>query len=506
MSLILKALTAAILVALAWRAAPAQDTQATTRPVRPATALDGDACEVAREADLPQWVFWRRIRETAVAFAARLEWTNRSIDDPDHGAFVAGVLRRELEEACEKQPDFRSRRLSFGCADFDPTPPSPALATTFTWGESTHLLRHWAVHPDSPATEIADAPFEEESAWRTRGGAAPKVVLSTAPPNYETLAAAAAAGAAAWIVQNTPGTPNGSQYALPVEIAGAPLGERLPLPLVFVNEPCGIRMRDATAANRISLKVVLRQKAPSRRSAVSFATLKGDDSSRYIVVVSGRTGRGLSAEVASRTGALAVLVETARVLVAFTARTPQLAPLIDVVFVHVADGGATGFKFLRALGREQDLLMGVVAIDDVCPDEKDSTDLFLSFEASTQKSALERAFEGAAKRYAAKSGSWRSITHHRLAEALAPEAKALAQERVPIVRLTACAHGAPFDAYPPPLWGPGTAPKKSFPRSNELLGTPGDQIPAVYGESMDAAVVVARLMVVSLMRIARAKF
>ena len=191
-----------------------------------------------------------------------------------------------------------------------------------------------------------------------------------------------------------------SQTSYPMEIGGAQ-GRTLPIPVVFACHANRTHIHDALAG-QATWKVDIRGVGTSvnPRSEIIVGRIRGVDSSRKVVVTTGRMGNTVYRSPGSNSLALATLLDVARVLASAGSRIPALRGHCDLEFVHVVGGTGQGFSFLEALNTPGQSILGVVNMEDVVSDNNESARVYLSFDGRGFPTALGRAVHGVATQQA----------------------------------------------------------------------------------------------------------
>lgn len=503
-----------IIAALSAVGVRAQETAPTTSPTMRVTAaqLRAPTVEVAGETEIPQWVFWKLVRETATASADRAAESQYALNDPANFEFVAEKVRAAVRAAGGNVPDFVDKFVTISTVDHGTASPSCAVLKRLTLNEDAHLIRNPVADGRSPVTEITNAPLKLLEDWVVESSGDFKGVLfAVDPPDAATVESAAKHGVRAIIVRSPQrvgdNDPDSVQYARPCGVLDGYSGV-LPLPIVyvsFVNER-HISKNLGSAVGIGSLIIQRSSVATDRAAKMLVVSIKGQRPDRRLVVSCGRSSREYGLGVGSRAIDFAAWLEMLRVTASFVARRPNLPPLATVDFVFLADAG-NGFEFLEKLIPSTGQCLGVLDVANVAPSKAKSDSIFLTLLSDRGTSVLESAFCGILSRWLGRESAWRACGF-RLSE---PKdwpkvTRSLGHERIPFVALSGSSGGAPMAAEEHPLVVSSMRALKEIDGVSLFVGTSADELSKLVDTNVSHTCMVVRAGIFGILRTMRTEF
>ncbi len=458
-----------------------------------------------KEGALAGQVFWRRLREFAIQLDDQVLVSDRLLTDPENlpvKPFAQATSKaRGLPEAWRSGVTMRTVPLGKWKG-------RRSRLAYFGGGPQSMHLRNMVAHPASPPARIrgfALASFSRVVAGEERDRKVAAFLDHL--PSFEQVAKAAEAGAVAFVCLSRRGeTIQENQFPLLRDLEGRN-GRDLPIPLIILPQ-CNDLHVDASlnAAGPGEWRLTVERSSTKKPAALLAVRLPAPaDAPRVIITHSRRetplwTGRG------SQSLPVAVLVEAARALSAFDATNPDQRLAVSVEFVHVADGGV-GYDWLSSLAKSEEhrpLLLGVIDLEDVAPEDTGYQAALLRYDGSGRTSALGRALRQVLADYVGRPEAWleagMSNDGSRVPAAVAEQ---WGQERIPVVEVATCAPASRASLVPPPVYEPLPSALTTAPPRSKSLGGGLDEVRALTDEHMTPQVALARLIVLGVRRLSQ---
>lgn len=492
--------------------ASAQETAPTSVPAVRVTAaeLRAPAPEVAGEAEIPQWVFWKLVREAASSAADRAAESQASLNDPLNFDFVAEKIRKTVGAAGANVPDFVDKFATISSIDLGRAEAPCAVLKRLTLSEDAHLIRNAIADSRSPAADIKDVALRSIDDWVVDAASDFKGALYAAEmPNESIIRSAAKRGIKAIIVR-TPHMatdPDFDQYARPSIVFDGKAG-LLPLPIVYVSFVNDRQIvKNLGSANGLGALLIQRPSVDESRVAkMLVVSIKGRNPERRLVVSCGRSIAVSGLEAGSRGLDFAAWLEVLRVTASFVARRPNQPPLANVDFVFVADAGS-GFDFLTKVVSPTDRLIGVVDLANVAPMKPQSNSVFLSLLADRGTSVVENAFCGVLARWLGRESAWRNcavrLTSPKDWEGIA---RSFGHERIPFIGVGGTTGAGTIAADEHPAVLPTMRSAKDVDAVSGYVGTCADELPKLVDTNVSHTCMVVRAAVFGILRTMRTEF